>query len=60
MRTLCVACHAEVTAAQNAERRGERAEIRKRLQMILKTLTKAKNVDEVSEAKLKVIPSLQS
>nr|XP_043638616.1 DNA annealing helicase and endonuclease ZRANB3 [Erigeron canadensis] len=38
MRTLCVACHAEVTAAQCAERRSERAKAKKKLNRLLANL----------------------
>ncbi|KAI4329648.1 hypothetical protein MLD38_028010 [Melastoma candidum] len=38
LRTLCVACHYDVTAAQHAERRTARAKSKKRLKEILKTL----------------------
>ncbi|XP_076881682.1 uncharacterized protein LOC143529883 [Bidens hawaiensis] len=38
MRTLCIACHAEVTAAQCAERRSERAKAKKQLNSLLANL----------------------
>ncbi|KAF5796880.1 putative DNA helicase chromatin remodeling SNF2 family [Helianthus annuus] len=38
MRTLCIACHAEVTAAQCAERRSERAKAKKQLNRLLANL----------------------
>ncbi|XP_071701949.1 uncharacterized protein [Rutidosis leptorrhynchoides] len=46
MRTLCIACHAEVTAAQCAERRSERAKAKKQLNRLLANL---KNVDDTAE-----------
>ncbi|KAI7748958.1 hypothetical protein M8C21_011089, partial [Ambrosia artemisiifolia] len=38
MRTLCIACHAKVTAAQCAERRLERAKAKKQLNRLLANL----------------------
>ncbi|XP_057443109.1 uncharacterized protein LOC130734619 isoform X2 [Lotus japonicus] len=38
MRTLCVACHYDVTAAQCAERRSIRANARKQLKMLLNSM----------------------
>ncbi|KAL8226611.1 hypothetical protein R6Q57_016443 [Mikania cordata] len=38
MRTLCIACHAEVTAAQFSERRSERAKAKKQLNRLLANL----------------------
>ncbi|KAK9075476.1 hypothetical protein SSX86_003800 [Deinandra increscens subsp. villosa] len=38
MRTLCIACHAQVTAAQCAERRAERAKAKKQLNHLLANL----------------------
>ncbi|KAK1435844.1 hypothetical protein QVD17_01615 [Tagetes erecta] len=38
MRTLCIACHAEVTAAQCAERRSERAKAKRQLKRLLANL----------------------
>ena len=38
MRTLCIACHSEVTAAQCAERRSTRAKAKKQLKVILSEL----------------------
>ncbi|KAI3717739.1 hypothetical protein L1987_69532 [Smallanthus sonchifolius] len=38
MRTLCIACHAEVTAAHRAERRSERAKAKKQLNRLLANL----------------------
>ncbi|XP_010546167.1 PREDICTED: DNA annealing helicase and endonuclease ZRANB3 isoform X2 [Tarenaya hassleriana] len=43
MRTLCVACHADVTAAQCAERRDIRSKARKQLKTTLKELKNNKN-----------------
>lgn len=53
MRTLCVACHSDVTAAQCAERRTERVKARRQLKAILKALKNDDNT-EVPEAKAKV------
>lgn len=50
MRTLCVACHSEVTAAQCSERRIERDKARKQLKSILKNLKKGHNI-KAPEAK---------
>ncbi|KAK2970334.1 hypothetical protein RJ640_003302 [Escallonia rubra] len=41
MRTLCVACHADVTAAQCAERRSTRAKAMKQLKVIMSHLRNA-------------------
>nr|GMC58414.1 DNA annealing helicase and endonuclease ZRANB3 isoform X1 [Ipomoea batatas] len=38
MRTLCVACHADVTAAQHNERRKERLKAKKHLRNIMRDL----------------------
>ncbi|KAL5746769.1 hypothetical protein ACOSQ2_024066 [Xanthoceras sorbifolium] len=47
MRTLCVACHYEVTAAQCAERRSTRAMARKQLKVIIKDLKNDQNVNRI-------------
>lgn len=59
MRTLCVACHFDVTAAQRAQRRASRVEGKKRLKEILsglkndcgmgQTLAKSKMHEEIRE-----------
>ncbi|KDP31309.1 hypothetical protein JCGZ_11685 [Jatropha curcas] len=45
MRTLCVACHSDVTAAQRAERRLTRAKAREQLKIIMNQL-KDQNLEE--------------
>lgn len=52
MRTLCIACHAEVTAAQCAERRSERAKAKKQLNRLLANL---KTVQDNHHKVLKII-----
>ncbi|XP_056175340.1 uncharacterized protein LOC115666019 isoform X4 [Syzygium oleosum] len=52
MRTLCVACHFDVTAAQRAERRASRVEGKKRLKEILSGLKNDCNMGQ-TEAKSK-------
>ncbi|KAK8306220.1 hypothetical protein V6Z12_D03G113400 [Gossypium hirsutum] len=48
MRTLCVACHAVVTAAQCIERRSIRAKAKKKLKVIMADLKKAENMENNS------------
>ncbi|KAK8694990.1 hypothetical protein V6N13_072533 [Hibiscus sabdariffa] len=45
MRTLCVACHAVVTAEQCAERRSMRTKAKKKLKAIMADLKKAENIE---------------
>ncbi|KAK7852707.1 dna annealing helicase and endonuclease zranb3 [Quercus suber] len=45
MRTLCVACHSEVTAAQCAERRSTRAKAKKQLKVILSELRNVQSTE---------------
>lgn len=45
MRTLCVACHYNVTTAQCAERRSTRAKARKQLKVIMDGIQNDLNVD---------------
>ncbi|KAF3772460.1 DNA annealing helicase and endonuclease [Nymphaea thermarum] len=47
MRTLCVACHSKVTAAQRVERRLARSEAKKQLKSIMREL---EATDEFSDA----------
>ncbi|XP_076954030.1 uncharacterized protein LOC143628281 [Bidens hawaiensis] len=47
MRTLCIACHAEVTAAQCAERRLERAKAKKQLNRLLANLKSVQDNQKV-------------
>ncbi|KAK4841748.1 hypothetical protein QYF36_009801 [Acer negundo] len=47
MRTLCVACHYEVTVAQCAERCSTRAKARKQLKVIMKGLKNDQNVNRI-------------
>ncbi|XP_019200029.1 PREDICTED: DNA annealing helicase and endonuclease ZRANB3 isoform X3 [Ipomoea nil] len=47
MRTLCVACHADVTAAQHNERRKERQKAKKHLRMIMRDLKTVVMPDQV-------------
>ncbi|KAJ4713121.1 DNA annealing helicase and endonuclease ZRANB3 [Melia azedarach] len=46
MRTLCVACHYDVTTAQCAERRSTRAKARKQLKVIMDGLRNNQNSDK--------------
>ncbi|CAH1428314.1 unnamed protein product [Lactuca virosa] len=43
MRTLCIACHADVTLAQCRERRSERAKAKKQLKRLLANITLVNN-----------------
>ncbi|OMO51229.1 SNF2-related protein [Corchorus capsularis] len=45
MRTLCVACHADVTAAQCAERRLMRIKAKKKLKSVLNELRNSENTE---------------
>ncbi|KAL4633575.1 hypothetical protein ACB092_04G132100 [Castanea dentata] len=45
MRTLCIACHSEVTAAQCAERRSTRAKAKKQLKVILSELRNVQSTE---------------
>lgn len=45
MRTLCVACHADVTAAQCAERRSTRAKAKKQLKVIMSDLRNVQSTE---------------
>ncbi|XVF11849.1 hypothetical protein REPUB_Repub08aG0062600 [Reevesia pubescens] len=45
MRTLCVACHADVTAAQCAERRSMRIKAKKKLKGIMSDLRNSENIE---------------
>ncbi|KAL3528442.1 hypothetical protein ACH5RR_007764 [Cinchona calisaya] len=47
MRTLCVACHADVTAAQCAERCITRANAKRELKAVMKKLKDPQNPDEI-------------
>lgn len=53
MRTLCVACHADVTAAQCAERCSKRKEAKKKLEILISGLSNGQNIEQ-NHAKLKV------
>ncbi|XVF50048.1 hypothetical protein PTKIN_Ptkin04bG0063400 [Pterospermum kingtungense] len=46
MRTLCVACHADVTAAQCIERRSMRMKAKKKLKAIISDLRNAENIEK--------------
>ncbi|CAI9284011.1 unnamed protein product [Lactuca saligna] len=46
MRTLCIACHADVTLAQCCERRSERAKAKKQLKRLLANITLVNNCKE--------------
>ncbi|KAM7269724.1 hypothetical protein ACFE04_025221 [Oxalis oulophora] len=48
MRTLCVACHADVTAAQQAERRKTRTEAKKQLKAVMKELKNHKSTKKTN------------
>ncbi|XAR50003.1 hypothetical protein NMG60_11004203, partial [Bertholletia excelsa] len=50
MRTLCVACHANVTAAQCAERRLEKAKAKKQLKVTLNDLRAAEKMEKPDSA----------
>lgn len=52
MRTLCVACHADVTAAQCAERCSKRKEAKKKLEILISGLSNGQNIEQ-NHAKLK-------
>ncbi|KAF7806233.1 DNA annealing helicase and endonuclease ZRANB3 [Senna tora] len=45
MRTLCVACHYDVTSAQCAERRKERAKAKKQLKLVMSELKSGQMTD---------------
>lgn len=47
MRTLCVACHADVTAAQRNERRQERLKAKKHIQIIMRDLKAVVMPDQI-------------
>ncbi|KAF2312835.1 hypothetical protein GH714_040885 [Hevea brasiliensis] len=47
MRTLCVACHYDVTAAQRAERRVTRAKAKEQLKVIMNDLKYYQNMEEI-------------
>ncbi|KAI3673372.1 hypothetical protein L6452_39490 [Arctium lappa] len=51
MRTLCVACHAEVTAAQCTERRSERAKAKKQLNRMMANLKTVQDAAKITEQK---------
>ncbi|KAM7475665.1 hypothetical protein LguiB_022908 [Lonicera macranthoides] len=68
MRTLCVACHADVTAAQGAERRSRNAKARKQLKAILRNVQNSGKIDArqkgyatkaINETKLNDSPSVE-
>jgi cytochrome c553 len=48
MRTLCVACHSDVTAGQGADRRSTRAKARKQLKVIMNDLKKYQKTKETN------------
>ncbi|GKU88872.1 hypothetical protein SLEP1_g3086 [Rubroshorea leprosula] len=48
MRTLCVACHKDVTAAQNAERRTMRIKTKKKLEAIMSDLKNDEKMEKNS------------
>ncbi|XP_059444296.1 LOW QUALITY PROTEIN: uncharacterized protein LOC132176179 [Corylus avellana] len=48
MRTLCVACHSDVTVAQGADRRSTRAKARKQLKVIMNDLKKYQKTKETN------------
>ena len=52
MRTLCVACHAEVTAAQCSERRSERAKAKKQLKRMLANLKAVEEAAKIAKQKV--------
>lgn len=53
MRTLCVACHYDVTTAQCAERRSTRAKARKQLKVVMDGIKNDQNFDRtVSHTKV--------
>nr|GEV10233.1 DNA annealing helicase and endonuclease ZRANB3 isoform X1 [Tanacetum cinerariifolium] len=51
MRTLCIACHAEVTAAQCAERRSERAKAKRKLNKLLSDLKDVQRSAQIDNEK---------
>ncbi|PSS07955.1 Endonuclease [Actinidia chinensis var. chinensis] len=48
VRTLCVACHADVTAAQRAQRRLERIKAKKQLKVIIDGLKENQKTDQTT------------
>ncbi|XP_042500157.1 DNA annealing helicase and endonuclease ZRANB3 isoform X2 [Macadamia integrifolia] len=48
MRTLCVACHSEVTASQCMERRLARAKAKEQLKEIMKSIKNGSNTEQMS------------
>lgn len=48
MRTLCVTCHADVTAAQCAERRFAREMAKRQLKALMKNLKDAEESGEIN------------
>ncbi|GMQ10847.1 hypothetical protein CsSME_00053692 [Camellia sinensis var. sinensis] len=54
MRTLCVVCHADVTAAQCAQRRSARAKAKKQLKAIMNGLKNIQKTDQ-TDSNLKVL-----
>lgn len=48
MRTLCVACHADVTAAQCAERRLAKQKAKKQLKIIMNNLKGAQELGKIN------------
>ncbi|XP_043725363.1 DNA annealing helicase and endonuclease ZRANB3 isoform X2 [Telopea speciosissima] len=48
MRTLCVACHSEVTASQHMEQRLARAKAKEQLKEIMKSLKNGSNIEQIS------------
>lgn len=53
MRTLCIACHSDVTKAQCAERRLTRAKAKKQLKAVMNGLKDVQNNEE-TDANVKV------
>ncbi|KAK6920937.1 HNH endonuclease [Dillenia turbinata] len=49
MRTLCVACHADVTAAQGAQRRSIRVKAKKQLKAVMSSLKNARETEQTND-----------
>ncbi|KAL6955110.1 DNA helicase [Sarracenia purpurea var. burkii] len=56
MRTLCVVCHADVTAAQCAQRRSVRVKAKKQLKVVINSLKNIQNAEQTDfNPKLKIV-----
>ncbi|CAL9198400.1 unnamed protein product [Musa hybrid cultivar] len=55
MRTLCVACHSEVTMAQQDERRLERMQAKKQLKIAMKELENIKPFNSTADVSIRLL-----